>query len=139
MNRTPSIIVSLLLVIALGFNAGCATTKDGRKTQAQGTAIGVVGGALLGAALGLATGNRNNIARFAIAGAAHRRSGRVRLRDGSGETQSPVCPDGGLAGPGNRAGAALERQCLCLQRPAPPARRGPESPRGGSEGGRQSQ
>jgi len=70
MNRPSSIIVSLLLVIVLGFNAGCATTADGRKTQAQGTAIGAVGGALLGAALGLATGNRNNIASFAIAGAA---------------------------------------------------------------------
>jgi uncharacterized protein YcfJ len=70
MNRSTSIVASLLLVIAIFFNSGCADTKDGRKTQIQGTAFGAIAGGLLGAALGAATGNRNNIAAFAIAGAA---------------------------------------------------------------------
>lgn len=64
-----SLSVSLLLILATVFNAGCANTADGRKTQAQGTGLGMLGGAALGALAGLATGNRSNVATFAAAGA----------------------------------------------------------------------
>lgn len=69
MKQFASAAVSLLLVAATIFNAGCASTADGRTTQAQGTAIGAVGGAVLGGLIGAATGNRDNIARYAAAGA----------------------------------------------------------------------
>ena len=48
---------------------GCATTPDGRKTQAQGTAIGAVLGAVVGGAVGYAAGGRNGLARGAAIGA----------------------------------------------------------------------
>jgi uncharacterized protein YcfJ len=59
--------VSAALVLVMG--AGCATTADGRKTQAQGTAIGAVAGAILGGAIGYAAGGRNGLARGAAIGA----------------------------------------------------------------------
>lgn len=54
----------------LVMGAGCATTPDGRKTQAQGTAIGAVLGAVVGGAVGAATGGRGGLARGALIGAA---------------------------------------------------------------------
>lgn len=61
--------VALLLCFAL---AGCAT--DQQRTKTQGTVIGAVGGAVLlgglGALAGVLSGNRDNVARYAIAGAA---------------------------------------------------------------------
>ena len=59
--------VSAALVLVMG--AGCATTPDGRKTQAQGTAIGAVLGAVAGGALGYAVGGRSGLARGAAIGA----------------------------------------------------------------------
>jgi hypothetical protein len=63
-----SVIISLITFIA--FFAGCAQTQDGRNTQMQGTAIGAVGGALVGGLLGYAVGGRDGAVRGAIAGAA---------------------------------------------------------------------
>ena len=61
--------VSLLLCIVL---SGCA--NDQQRTKTQGAVIGTVGGAIVGGGLGLVvgvlSGNRNNIGRFVIAGAA---------------------------------------------------------------------
>jgi hypothetical protein len=61
--------ISLLLCIAL---AGCA--NDQQRTKTQGAVIGTVGGAIVGGGLGLLvgvlSGNRNDIGRFVIAGAA---------------------------------------------------------------------
>ena len=61
--------VALLLCFAL---SGCAT--DQQRTKTQGTVIGAVGGAVLlgglGALAGVLSGNRDNVARYAIAGAA---------------------------------------------------------------------
>ncbi len=54
----------MVLVMA----SGCATTADGRKTQAQGTAIGAVLGAVVGGAVGYAAGGRNGLARGAAIG-----------------------------------------------------------------------
>lgn len=48
----------------------CATTEDGRLTQAQGTAIGAGSGALLGLAIGAATGNSDAALKGAAIGAA---------------------------------------------------------------------
>ena len=60
-------ITSFLTLVA--FLSGCAETADGRKTQAQGTAIGAVGGAALGALIGVATGGGGQAAaRGAIIG-----------------------------------------------------------------------
>jgi len=60
--------ISLLLCFAL---AGCAT--DSQRTKTQGTVIGAAGGAVLlgglGALAGALSGNRDNIAKYAIAGA----------------------------------------------------------------------
>jgi len=69
MKPHSSLAVSLLLVVATLFNTGCAETRDGRKTQAQGTAIGAAGGAILGALVGVASGNRRNVGGYAAAGA----------------------------------------------------------------------
>lgn len=55
------------MVLVMG--AGCATTADGRKTQAQGTAIGAVLGAVVGGAVGYAAGGRSGLARGAAIGA----------------------------------------------------------------------
>jgi hypothetical protein len=63
-------IRSISAIMAMVMAAGCAATPDGRKTQAQGTAIGAVGGALLGGLIGYATGGRDGLARGAIIGAA---------------------------------------------------------------------
>lgn len=69
MNNAVIKFTSLMLVMSLLFSS-CATTKDGRVTQAQGTGGGAVLGALLGAALGAATGDYNSIAKYAAIGAA---------------------------------------------------------------------
>jgi len=69
MKSLSSLAVSLFLIVVTVSNTGCANTRDGRKTQAQGTAIGVAGGALLGALVGAASGNTRNIAAFAAGGA----------------------------------------------------------------------
>lgn len=69
MKSLCSLTVTLLLIVATLFNTGCAETRDGRKTQAQGTAIGAAGGAILGALVGVASGNRRNIGGYAAAGA----------------------------------------------------------------------
>ncbi len=59
--------VSAAMVLVMG--AGCAATPDGRKTQAQGTAIGAVLGAVVGGAVGYAAGGRSGLARGAAIGA----------------------------------------------------------------------
>lgn len=69
MKPLSSLAVSLLLIVATVCNSGCANTRDGRKTQAQGAGIGAVGGALLGALVGAASGDRRNIGAYAAAGA----------------------------------------------------------------------
>ncbi len=69
MNKVVSAAVSALLCLSIVFTPGCANTRDGRATQAGGTAIGAVAGAVLGGLLGAATGNRNNIGRYAAIGA----------------------------------------------------------------------
>ena len=47
----------------------CATTEDGRLTQAQGTGLGALGGALIGGAIGAATGNSDAALKGAAIGA----------------------------------------------------------------------
>lgn len=59
--------VSAALLLVMG--SGCATTADGRKTQAQGTAIGAVLGAVVGGAVGYAAGGRDGLGRGAAIGA----------------------------------------------------------------------
>ena len=44
-NRFARMVSAVTLIT---FLSGCAATEDGRKTQAQGTAIGAAGGAALG-------------------------------------------------------------------------------------------
>ena len=61
-------IISAITLMA--FLASCAQSADGRNTQAQGTAIGAVGGAALGALIGYAAGGGQGAARGAIAGGA---------------------------------------------------------------------
>lgn len=56
------------LVLLSAMLAGCAATPDGRKTQAQGTAIGAVLGAVAGGALGYAVGGRQGLVRGAAIG-----------------------------------------------------------------------
>jgi hypothetical protein len=56
--------------MAVVMAAGCASSAEGRKTQAQGTAIGAVFGAVVGGAIGYAAGGRSGLARGAIIGAA---------------------------------------------------------------------
>lgn len=64
-----SAVVSVITLIA--FFTGCAETKDGRATQAQGTAIGTVLGAGLGAGIGyLAGGSQGAVAGAIIGGVA---------------------------------------------------------------------
>jgi ribosomal protein L29 len=60
-----SVSAAMVLVMA----SGCATTPDGRKTQAHGTAIGAVLGAVVGGAVGYAAGGRSGLARGAAIGA----------------------------------------------------------------------
>lgn len=48
----------------------CATTQDGRTTQAQGTALGAAGGALLGAGIGALTGDSDTALKGAAIGGA---------------------------------------------------------------------
>ena len=60
--------VSASLVLVMG--SGCATTADGRKTQAQGTVIGAALGAVVGGAVGYAAGGRSGLGRGAAIGAA---------------------------------------------------------------------
>ena len=64
-NRFARMVSAVTLIT---FLSGCAATEDGRKTQAQGTAIGAAGGAALGALLGYATGGSQGAARGAVAG-----------------------------------------------------------------------
>jgi len=47
----------------------CASTQDGQLAQAQGTGMGAVGGALLGAGLGALTGNSDAVKKGALIGA----------------------------------------------------------------------
>lgn len=47
----------------------CANTEDGRLAQGQGTAIGAVGGALLGAGIGALTGDSSTVLKAAAIGA----------------------------------------------------------------------
>lgn len=54
-----SVIILIVLITAL---AGCATTDDGKRTQAEGTAVGAGGGALVGALLGAAIGGNSSSA-----------------------------------------------------------------------------
>jgi len=57
------------MVLALG--GGCASTQDGRTTQAQGTGLGALAGGLLGAGIAaIGGGDSSDIARGAAIGAA---------------------------------------------------------------------
>jgi hypothetical protein len=58
------------MVAVLIMSAGCAHIKDDtQRTQAEGAAVGAVGGAILGGLLAVATGNVRHIAAFAATGA----------------------------------------------------------------------
>jgi hypothetical protein len=70
MERLRNFAQIISAVTFLAFLSGCAQTPDARKTQAQGTAIGAIGGAALGALLGYATGGAQGAAQGAIAGGA---------------------------------------------------------------------
>ncbi|HEX8296000.1 MAG TPA: hypothetical protein VF593_06840 [Chthoniobacteraceae bacterium] len=70
MMLSQKFVSSVSAVMVVVFGLGCAATPDGRKTQAQGTAIGAVLGALAGGAIGYATGGRDGIARGAVVGGA---------------------------------------------------------------------
>jgi hypothetical protein len=61
--------MALCILIMFGLSQ-CATTEDGRLTQAQGTGMGAVGGALLGAGLGALTGNSEAVKKGALIGGA---------------------------------------------------------------------
>ena len=65
--RNLAKITSIITFIA--FCSSCAATKDGRKTQFQGAALGAVAGAGVGALLGLAAGGPRGAAIGAVAGA----------------------------------------------------------------------
>ena len=68
MNHKLTKSASVMLASAF-LLSGCAGTADGRKTQAQGTGMGMLGGALTGALVGALTGDPQAIARAAVAGA----------------------------------------------------------------------
>lgn len=70
MKKIKGLYTIVAVITLTAFFAGCADTKEGRKTQGQGTALGTVGGAALGALLGYATGGAQGAARGAIAGGA---------------------------------------------------------------------
>jgi hypothetical protein len=67
---SPRLIRSISSALILVMAVGCATTPDGRKTQAQGTAIGAVLGAVVGGAVGYAAGGSRGLGRGAAIGAA---------------------------------------------------------------------
>lgn len=66
---SQKIVRSVSAALLLVFGTSCATTADGRKTQAQGTAIGAVLGAVVGGAVGYATGGERGLVRGAAIGA----------------------------------------------------------------------
>ncbi len=68
MNAITLKFTSLALVLSMLLSS-CATTADGRLTQAQGTGGGAALGALLGVALAAATGNADAIGQAAAIGA----------------------------------------------------------------------
>lgn len=61
-----SVISAIMFMVML---SGCAATADGRKTQAQGTAIGAGLGAVAGALIGYAAGGRQGLVTGAAIGA----------------------------------------------------------------------
>ena len=65
--RSLAKITSIITFIA--FCSSCAATKDGRKTQFQGAALGAGAGAGVGALIGLAAGGPRGAAIGAVAGA----------------------------------------------------------------------
>jgi hypothetical protein len=65
---SPKVLRSVSAALVLVMGGGCASTPDGRKTQAQGTAIGAVLGAAVGGAIGYAAGGRSGLARGAAIG-----------------------------------------------------------------------
>lgn len=70
MKKIKGLYTIVAVITLTAFFVGCADTKEGRNTQGQGTAVGAVGGAALGALLGYATGGAAGAARGAIAGGA---------------------------------------------------------------------
>ncbi len=62
--------VALLMVLVFTLSAGCAHIQDDtQRTQAEGAAIGAVGGAILGGLLAVATGNTRHLVGIMAAGA----------------------------------------------------------------------
>ncbi len=68
MNKIRRWSVAITVVLMSALLAGCAETKDGQTTQAQGTGIGAVIGAGLGAAIGGLTGGGEGALRGAALG-----------------------------------------------------------------------
>jgi uncharacterized protein YcfJ len=61
-------VLILAMVMALA-PAGCASTPDGQRTQAEGTGVGALGGAALGAIIGALAGGGDGAAKGAAIGA----------------------------------------------------------------------
>lgn len=70
MLHATTLRFTTLAVIGSMMLSSCATTADGRLTQAQGTGIGAILGGLAGAGLGALAGGGSNIGRYAAIGAA---------------------------------------------------------------------
>ncbi len=66
---SQNLIRSVAALMLLVWVSGCETTAEGRKTQAQGTALGAVMGAVVGGAIGYAAGGRSGLVRGAAIGA----------------------------------------------------------------------